>query len=556
MLRMRLAIVLVSVLLASACGGGATGVAPPPPASCPSGSACVSGTAQVARVSSVNAGTREVGRSMVQLGPPYVPDQLVVRFKSESAVLGIQSLHAEVGGVLKATIPRLNVHVVKLTPGSDIGAAIARYRQSPLVLYVEQDRFAYKTAAPNDRLYPRQWHYSRINLPGAWDVTTGGPVIVAVIDDGIVAHPDLLAATVQGRDFYASPPDDDPTWPGCSTDPSAFSHGAHVAGTIAAVTNNSTGVAGVNWGGATGTKIMPVRTFGPCPADGATQSANATAIVFAADQGAKIINMSWGGSGFTQSLKDAVDYAYAKGVTLVAAAGNSYPNPVLYPAAFPNVIAVAATNCADNVTYYSQAGPEVDVAAPGGSNATDCGLDGETGGDLVWSTSANSGGNGYFRDMGTSMAAPHVSGVAALLIARGITGPASIQSRLQSTATPRGTPVPNPDYGYGVINAAAAVGVSQATTSLRAFSGEITGSTISRQSDLVLVSSTGAFFITSAQTGAKSIFVWQDFNDNGIVDAGDNYGQTDGITITLGTTSGVVVVVRLYTGVPLSPVPP
>jgi len=556
MLRMRLAIVLVSVLLASACGGGATGVAPPPPASCPSGSACVSGTAQVARVSSVNAGTREVGRSMVQLGPLYVPDQIVVRFQPQTALSSTQSLHAEVGGVLKATISRLNVHVVKLTTGADIGAAIARYRRSPLVLYVEQDRYAYKTAAPNDPLYPRQWHYSHINLPGAWDVTTGGPVIVAVIDDGITAHPDLLAATVPGRDFYDNPPDDDPTWPGCSTDPSAFSHGTHVAGTVAAVTNNSTGVAGVNWGGAAGTKIMPVRTFGPCPADGATQSANATAIVFAADQGAKIINMSWGSSGFTQSLKDAVDYAYAKGVTLVAAAGNSYPNPVLYPAAFPNVIAVAATNCADNVTYYSQAGPEVDVAAPGGSNATDCGLDGETGGDLVWSTSANSGGNGYFRDMGTSMAAPHVSGVAALLIARGITGPASIQSRLQSTATPRGTPVPNYDYGYGLINATAAVSGSQTGTSMRAFSGEISGSTIMRQSDLVLVSSTGAFFVTSAQTGAKSIFVWQDFNDNGIVDAGDNYGQTDGITITLGTTSGVVVVVRLYTGVPLSPVPP
>jgi len=538
---------LAFVIAAGCGGGGGAGFPPGPPGT-------VSGSVIVARLSSVGVTGREQGRRSSVPGPALVPDQILVKIRPGVSSLQAQNLHSQLGGTLKATIPQLGVHVVQVEATSEMIMILNRYRQSAQVLYAEQDRYAYKAALPNDPIYGNQWHYARINLPTAWDSTIGAPsVIVAVVDDGIAAHPDLISATVPGHDFNSFPADNDPTWPGCPSNPASFSHGTHVAGTIAAVTNNAVGVAGVNWGGSGGTKVMAFRTFGPCPADGAPMSANATAIAFAADKGAKIINMSWGG-GFTQALKDAIDYAYAKGVTLVAAAGNNYPDPIPFPAAFPNVIAVGATNCADNVTSYSQAGPELDIMAPGGSALTECGFDGASPGDEVWSTSASlSAGNSYFRSRGTSMAAPHIAGIAALLISRGIIGPANIQNRLQSTAIDRGPIGWDPDYGWGLANAAAAVASGNTASSLSAFSGEISGSTITRQSNLVLVNSNGSFIVTNAANGTKSVFAWQDFNGNGLVDSGDMYGRVDGIVITAGgNTTGITITVQLYTGSPIT----
>jgi serine protease len=449
------------------------------------------------------------------------------------------------------TIPRIDVQVVRLNPGVSAAAALAAYRASPLVQYAEQDVYVYSMATPNDTFYGLQWHYPTIGLPAAWGVTTGSPVIVAVVDSGIrFDHPDLAGVTVAGWDYFANDPN--PTDPGCTAEPNGMSHGTHVAGTVAALTNNSIGVAGVAWGGASGVKIMPIRVLGQIGSTcgTGTDSMVANGIIHAADNGAKVINLSLGGPGGTQTLQDAVNHAHSRGVTLVASAGNDN-GPVGYPAAYPNVIAVAATACNNAKASYSNFGPEVDIAAPGG-DMVDC-----TGDNVAewilstwWSPNA---GNDYWYAQGTSMAAPHVSGVAALLISRGVVGPAAIQARLQSTATDLAPSGWDPHFGWGLVNAAAAVGANNPGTAMRAFSGIISGSAITRQSDMVLVNAAGGFFITNALSGTKTVFAWQDFNGNGAVDANDYYGRADGVVINPGgTTTGVNVVVRRYTGSSLS----
>jgi hypothetical protein len=152
------------------------------------------------------------------------------------------------------------------------------------------------------------------------------------------------------------------------------------------------------------------------------------------------------------------------------------------------------------------------------------------------------------------MATPHVAGLIALMISRGITGPAAIQSMLQNTATDLGNPGFDTEFGWGLVNAAAAIGGGAASSRLRAFSGVISGPTITTQSDVVVVQTNGSFTITNAQAGIKSVFAWQDFNGNGQIDAGDSYGRTDNVTITAGgTTTGVAVTVQRYTGSPITP---
>jgi serine protease len=457
-----------------------------------------------------------------------------------------------VNGIVLDTIPHLGVQIVHLAPGNSAETAIAAYRASSLVEYAEHDVYAYAHATPNDQFYYAQWHYPAINLPAAWDVTTGSAgVIVAVLDSGIRSHPDLDGITVQGFNFVNN--NSDPTDPGCAVNPTWFSHGMHVTGTIDALTNNSIGVAGVNWGGGAGTRIMPVRVMGEVSGTcGVVLWSNAAAgIIYAADHGAKVINMSFGGSVGSTTIESAVNYAFAHGVTLVASAGNDN-GPVLYPAKYANVIAVAATACDNTRASYSNFGPEVAVAAPGGDSAVTCGGDSNT--RLVWSTSwSPNSGNVYLGDQGTSMAAPHVSGVVALMISRGIAGPATIRQVLMNTATHLGTPGCNFQFGCGLVNAATAVGGGTPSARLRAFAGTISGSMITIGSDVAEVAANGSFFVSNALVGTRSVFVWQDFNANGIVDAGDYFGQTDGVVIRDGsTTSGVAVTVRSYSGPPIT----
>ncbi|MFF8266897.1 S8 family serine peptidase [Streptomyces sp. NPDC016562] len=380
---------------------------------------------------------------------------------------------------------------------ADAADVMAQFRADPDVAYVEPDSRAYPTAVtPNDTEYAKQWDLfestAGMNVPGAWDKTTGSGVTVAVIDTGYVAHSDLAANIVAGYDFIASStaardgngrdnnPADQGDWSAageCGTGSTASNsswHGTHVAGTIAAATNNAKGVAGIAYGA----KIQPVRVLGKCGgatsdivdaitwASGGTVSgvpANATP--------AKVINMSLGGAGAcTATYQNAINAAVARGTTVVVAAGNSNSDAAGFsPASCNNVINVAASNRAGDRSYYSNYGSIIDVAAPGGETrrATDTPGTVTTPENAILSTlnagTTTPGAELYKPYQGTSMAAPHVAGLAALLkSANSALTPAQIESAIKSNARPlAGTCTGG--CGTGLADAAATVAAVTST---------------------------------------------------------------------------------------------
>jgi serine protease len=356
---------------------------------------------------------------------------------------------------------------------------IKRLRRDPDVVYAEANFIRKTFLTPNDTHFPKQWHYELINLPQAWDTTVGSnDVILAVIDTGVLFnHPDLNARLIPGFDFISNPttardndgPDADATDEGdAPRGVSSSFHGTHVAGTIGAATDNGSGVAGVTWQ----TRIMPLRVLG---AGGGSDADIAQAIRYAArlsnssgtvpSERADIINMSLGGQGFSQTMQDAITAARNEGVIVVAAAGNENTSALTSPAGLDGVISVSAVDLNARKAPYSNFGSKVDVAAPGGNTAADLNDDGFA--DGVLSTLGNDAGEFSFRFLqGTSMAAPHVAGVLALMLAVNPNlNPAAIDQLLAGThpSTPqritRDLGVTGRDdlYGHGLIDAALAV---------------------------------------------------------------------------------------------------
>ena len=301
---------------------------------------------------------------------------------------------------------------------------------------VELDVPVYALDAPTggDPYRNNQWDLAKSRVPTAWTTSTGTGTVVAVLDTGVdAAHPDLAGQVLPGRDLVAGTS-------GTSTDPNG--HGTHVAGTIAALTGNELGVSGF----APDTRILPVRVLG---ADGGgSMSAVATGITWAADQGADVINMSLGSTGRLTAVTNAIAYARSKGVVVVAAAGNSRAagSPVNYPAADAGVIAVAATDSADRIASYSNRGSYVDVAAPGSA---------------ILSTVPNGGYGGM---SGTSMASPHVAALAAMIraVRPGLT-PDQVEKAITGSAVDLGTKGKDTDFGYGRIDAPAALALPVTT---------------------------------------------------------------------------------------------
>jgi subtilisin family serine protease len=425
-MRRRFSLLIGLVVLAAACGGGAGVISVPTPTATPApgGFGTVTGTAVAAATALAQAQAPLGPIQPVQRAgarPVYVPNRLMVKFRPGTAMASASAVHDHAGASLLRLINRLDVHVVRLGPGTSASAAMAAYRGSPLVEYVEQDAYAYASAIPNDPLYStsQAWHYTQINLPTAWDTTTGSPaVIVAVLDTGIRDdHPDLAGVTAGtgSHNFFNGADDTNYRDPGCPTvSPTSFSHGSHVSGTVAALSNNGLGVAGVNWGGAAGTKIMAVRVLGEDTASSQCGvgflSDIANGIIYAADHGARVINMSLGGPASSVTMDNAIDYARnTRGVVMLAAAGNNSCGPVEYPARNVNVIPVAATGNTNPVTRasYSACGDELStrgIAAPGGDGSF-----------YVWSTSwrpSDPMAYPYVGLQGTSMATPHAAGVA------------------------------------------------------------------------------------------------------------------------------------------------
>ncbi len=349
-------------------------------------------------------------------------------------------------------------------------------RRDPRVRMAEPNYLRYVHAVPNDPLYDRQWHYNAIHLPAAWDHVTGTTnVVVAVIDTGVLTgHPDLQGRLVAGYDLISNATtaadgdglDDDPNDPGTPDDDSVF-HGTHVAGTLGAATDNNTGVAGVTWN----CRIMPLRALGPTGSGtvadiiealryaGGLSNASGTV----PDTPAKVINLSIGGLAgdpVSEAEQATMQQLVAAGITIVAAAGNEGSDLPAPPASYPETISVGAVDVANRLTSYSNFGSTIDVVAPGGDSTGDLNGDGYP--DAVLSTFGSGSGDTtsftYSFFSGTSMACPHVSGVAALLLSIDSNlSPADIRAILQDTATDLGAAGQDLQYGHGLINAEAAV---------------------------------------------------------------------------------------------------
>jgi serine protease len=438
-------------------------------------------------------------------GKSAYTNQIIVRYKDSAVVDQAQAaatdrmvtLSTAAGVALQYFRPMSgDAHVIRLPqalPADEVAVIARRMAASPEVDYAEPDSRMFPLATPNDPDYGSQWHYSApvtnsygANLPTAWDVTTGTITItMAVIDTGILFnHPDLLGRTVPGFDFIADVPtandgngrDADASDPGdwelageCATGSSAQNsswHGSHVAGTMGANTNNSEGVAGINWN----SRILPIRALGKCGGftsdivDGIRWAAGLSVSGVPANANpARVINMSLGGDGACgATYQNAINDATNAGAIVVVAAGNSNENAANFsPASCNNVITVASNDRAGNKAWYSNFGSTVEITAPGGETNN-----GGVTTDGVLST-LNAGttipaAHVYVFYQGTSMASPHVAGIVSLMLS--VNPTLTLQqviTILQLTATPFPT---NSSCigqcGPGIVNAAGAVNLA------------------------------------------------------------------------------------------------
>ncbi|MDJ0728625.1 MAG: S8 family peptidase [Crocosphaera sp.] len=330
------------------------------------------------------------------------------------------------------SIYAIDEHIYTLAGNKELLNSLKHSPLKQYVDYIEPNYIYHALEAPNDPDYSKQWNLHNIHVERAWEETKGEGITVAVIDSGVSRVPDLRQTEfVPGYDFVNDRKD-------ASDD---HGHGTHVAGTIAQSTNNNYGVAGVAYHA----KIMPLKVLSA--QGGGSVSDIADAIRFAADNGADIINMSLGGGGESQVMKDAIDYAYDKGVVIIAAAGNSNQNAASYPARYPKVISVSALDAAGQKAPYSNYGAGVDISAPGGSES----------GKILQETIDPSTGETVFSGFqGTSMAAPHVAGVAALIKATGVKEPNEILAVLTQSSRKVEDDTFN-YYGAGQLDAGEAV---------------------------------------------------------------------------------------------------
>ncbi len=410
-------------------------------------------------------GRKEEGRGVME----FKAGEIIVKFKEGIPQAGVQSLLLAEDISILDEMDNLGLRLLSVPQGRELEKA-EELKRSPLVEYAEPNyvvqiadaitagpdySFRVLDVEPNDPLFLSQWNLPKIEAPAAWDITTGSDrVIIAFVDSGVdLTHPELKDRIWINTDEIAGNGVDDDgngkiddvhgwDWVNWDDEPlDDYGHGTFVASIAVAETNNGIQMAGVSWGA----EVMPIKVF-----DERGDSYHwhiADGITYAADKGAKIINLSWWlRSGIDpQPVRIAVNYAYSKGALVVAAAGDSFDSSYLYPAALDHVVSVAATDRYDGHPDFSTYNDKVDVAAPGDDIL---GLYQDT----------------YARLPSTRFAVPHVSGLAALVWSvNPYLTPDEVESIIESTAVDQvgdpaeDTPGRDDYFGYGRIDASAAV---------------------------------------------------------------------------------------------------
>jgi len=437
-------------------------------------------------------------------GKSGVSDRLIIQFDSGTSWSETIKVHQQVGGKVVKTIPQINSQVVTVPKGQQ-SFKMWVYRLHSQVHHVEPDYVAQVLDVPNDPYFndSYQWGMFKTQAPQAWDITHGSSGIrIAILDTGVdSSHPDLGAKVVAKENFTSSD----------TAEPVNNSHGTHVAGIAAAISNNGIGVAGLGYD----CSLMNVKVAGD---DGyGYYSWIAQGIIWATDNGADVINLSLGGTSPSSTLEQAVNYAWNHGVVVVAAAGNNGNTSPLYPAYYHKCLAVAATNDDDQLTAWSSHGNWVNVAAPGSAYSTK--PDGQ-----------------YGNMAGTSMASPHVAGLAGLVfsVASDTNGNGQLNDEVKATIEATCDDV-GIDVAYGRINAYRAVGGSSPAPT-----GQISGTVTDAANGKAIYKATVTAGTKSATTNSKGNYTISNLPQGTYTTTASANGYQDAsqtVTVAAGKTS-------------------
>ncbi|MDE3167223.1 MAG: S8 family serine peptidase [Acidobacteriota bacterium] len=360
----------------------------------------------------------------------YVPGQIIVQKRLGASQNALDKAFRGNNGRVTRVISGTG-HFVLQIPDSQVDRVMQNLERTGLFTVVERDGVAHSTTIPNDPSFASQWYLSTIQAPTAWNTTTGtAGAPIAIIDSGADStHPDLGARLMAGWSFLL----------GNSNTSDTQGHGTAVSGTVGAIANNLTGIAGVTWQN----PIMPLVVVDSTGS--ASYSNIASAIEYAADHGARVMNISLAGTTSSSTVQSAVDYAWNKGAVVFAAAGNNGNSTPVYPAACNHAVSVSATNPDDSFASFSDYGTWIDLSSPGNNILT----------------TTNGGGYAYW--YGTSFASPIATGVAALALgANPALSASGLVTLLEANSDDLGAAGYDPYYGWGRVNAAKAVAAAKA----------------------------------------------------------------------------------------------